>query len=303
MDQLIEQIQKEKGSDIRTWIDLFEKLNLESRLLPDSFQLLREHQIARHGHATMHYAREISAAAAESFLSLAEELSDETSPGVASRAIDLIIQKKTIFQCRDAHTYGGYYAGAEPEMDWQWETLIAPFIDDADFTSTLELAPGHGRNSAKLSRRASEIYLVDVNQTCIDACRQRFGDELGQCRFHYNVTNGDSLPFIANDTITFVYSFDSMVHFDKTIVRAYLREFSRVMKRGATGFLHHSNYGTIKPNSDWAQNPGNRSDVSAPLFAQYCIEFGLEVTEQRLHGLAEGRGIEGLDCVTLIRKS
>lgn len=146
------------------------------------------------------------------------------------------------------------------------------------------------------------IYLVDVNTTCIDACRDRFGDVSNGCRFQSYVTNGDSLPFIADETITFVYSFDSMVSFDKGYVSILAGIYYRVMKPGPR-ILHHSNYGTIKPNSDWAQNPGNRSDVSASLFAKYCTEVGLEVTDQRLHGLAEGRGIEGLDCVTLIRKT
>jgi len=303
MNQLIKMIRNNRCSDVRRWIELFDILREESRLSPESLQLLREHQISKHGHAVNYYAKEIGTAASEDFKRLAEDLSAESSPDVASRAIELIIRKKSAFQCRDAHTEGGYYAGAEPAMDWQWNSLILPYIDNADFTSVLELAPGHGRNSEKLSQRAEEIHLVDVNQTCIDACRHRFGEMHNQCRFHYYVTNGDSLPFIGDETITFVYSFDSMVHFDKTIVRAYLLEFCRVMKPGATGFLHHSNYGTVKPNSDWAQNPGNRSDVSASIFANYCAELGLEVIDQRLHGLAEGRGIEGLDCVTLIRKA
>lgn len=62
----------------------------------------------------------------------------------------------------------------------------------------------------------------------------------------------DSPPFIDSGSISFVYSFDSMVHFDKSIIRAYLVEFARVMRGGATGFLHHSNYGAFHPNTDWA---------------------------------------------------
>jgi SAM-dependent methyltransferase len=300
--QLIETIRKERGSDIQTWIHLFAMLAGESRLPTDSLDLLQEHQIVSNGHAINYYAKEISITAITEFKALAEELSAESSADVAIRCINLIIRRKSVLQCRDAHTEGGYYAAAEPEMDWQWNSLILPFIGSVDSTNVLELGPGHGRNSEKLSQSAAEIYLVDVNKTCIDACRARFGDVHNDCRFYYHVTNGDSLPFIPDSSITFIYSFDSMVHFDKTIVRAYLREFHRVMKPGATGFLHHSNYGAMRPNSDWAQNPGNRSDVSALLFAKYCAEFDLEVTDQRMHGLAEGRGIKDLDCVTLIRK-
>jgi SAM-dependent methyltransferase len=263
---------------------------------------LIEHDIEIDGHQINHYAPEFIKSNSEYMHQMSVQLNKETAVDVANGVIHVIVQKKCIFQCRDSHTEGGYYRDAEPEMDRQWNLLIEPFIRAADFSSVLELAPGHGRNSEKLSKLASEIYLVDVNQTCIDACKARFGDEKNGCKFHYNVTDGDSLPFIRDTSISFVYSFDSMVHFDKSVVRAYLVEFVRVMKPGATGFLHHSNYGAIKPNSDWAKNHGNRSDVSAKLFAQYCSELGLEVTDQRLHGLKEGRGLEGLDCVTVLRK-
>ena len=33
-----------------------------------------------------------------------------------------------------------------------------------------------------------------------------------------------------------------MVHFDSDVVRAYLKEFRRILKPGGHGFCHHSNY-------------------------------------------------------------
>ena len=249
-----------------------------------------------------HYADEISAAASSELRSLAARISNDNVDAVAAQVVAIFVQKKSVFQCRDSHTNGLYYAHAETEMDWQWQNLIEPYIREADLSSVLELAPGHGRTSVKLVQQGARImHLVDVNQTCIDACRERFGEQRSACRFYYYVTGGDSLPFIESESITFVYSFDSMVHFDKSIVRA-LREFARIMKAGAAGFLHHSNYGAVKPNSDWAKNYGNRSDMSAALFREYCAEIGLEVTDQRMHGLAERRGIPDLDCVSLIRR-
>jgi hypothetical protein len=55
---------------------------------------------------------------------------------------------------------------------------------------------------------------------------------------------------IASDSITLVYTWDSMVHFDKLIVQDYLAEIKRVLKAGSSAFLHHSNYGEKSPDSD-----------------------------------------------------
>jgi hypothetical protein len=50
-----------------------------------------------------------------------------------------------------------------------------------------------------------------------------------------------------------------------------------------------------------ATGPPTQAAV-ASIFAGYCEQLGLEVLEQRLHGKAEGRHMDGLDCVTLFRK-
>ena len=72
----------------------------------------------------------------------------------------------------------------------------------------------------------------------------------------------------------------------------------------AAGLLESTHYlrNQLLPDSDWASNHGNRSDMSAQLFRTYCDELSLQVLQQKLHGLAEGRGQDGLDCVTVFRK-
>ncbi|WP_354677169.1 class I SAM-dependent methyltransferase [Cupriavidus plantarum] len=300
---VVSAIRKSDGANVKDWVTLIQMLRDEGKFTPDVVSRIESHEIGAEGHAVNHFADEISKASATELRALASQLSPKRPEDVVTQALDIIIKKKSIFQCRDAHTEGGYYADAELGMDWQWDNLIAPFIRDADLSVALELAPGHGRNSAKLIQQGAKVlHLVDVNQTCIDACRDRFGAQTGDCQLQYHVTAGDSLPFIETESLTFVYSFDSMVHFDRSIILAYLREFARAMKPGATGYIHHSNYGAIAPNSDWAKNIGNRSDMSAALFREYCAEVGLEVTDQRLHGRAEQRGIDDLDCASLIRK-
>jgi hypothetical protein len=94
-----------------------------------------------------------------------------------------------------------------------------------------------------------------------------------------------------------------MVHFDKLIVRDYVHDIARVLKTGGSAFLHHSNYGAVSPDSDWASNPGTRSDMSAELMRVYAAESGLQVVSQHIQGRAEGWGTDELDCVSILRKS
>jgi len=222
------------------------------------------------------------------------------TPDVIVQAIDEIIRWKTIAQCAHAHRSGPYFTAAEAAMQAQWDTTIWPIIKNEDFTSTLELACGHGRNTEFLRRPAASIDLVDVNPDCIAACRARFGESKDGCRFRYHLTDGDRFAGIPDASISFGYSWDSMVHFDKLVVQDYVREFARVLKPGGTAFLHHSNYGAIFPHTDWAKNPGSRSDMSAGLMHRYAGAAGLTIKFQRLSGIADGWGIDDLDCLTLL---
>jgi SAM-dependent methyltransferase len=196
---------------------------------------------------------------------------------------------------------GPYYENAEQYMDRQWRDMIYPNIKDRDFTCVLELAPGHGRNTEKLRAFAKEIHLVDINEPCIEACRNRFAGAEGPCKLHFHVNDGVSLGMIADGTISFIYSWDAAVYVDRLILRGYIHEFARILKPGGSGFVHHSNYGAIAPNPDsnWRDNPAWRSTMSAKLFADYCQEAGLVLEDQKL---LLWNSIEGLDCISVFRK-
>jgi hypothetical protein len=289
---------------LHNWTFLIRALIIEGRLDVDTKQLVNEHRLVDPVGIVALYWPEISTAIMPDLMHAASLIDSVNKTDVLRGLIEQIIRKKTIFQCRDDHVgTGGYYDEAERYMAWQWENLIYSVIKDKDFSRVLELAPGHGRNTELLRHLSREIHLVDVNQTCIDACKERFGNEKDGCRFFYYVNDGNFLPQMRDESISFVYSFDSMVHFDKLVVRDYITEFARVMKQGATGFIHHSNLGSRLPNSDWAKNHGSRSDVSAEGFKTYCESVGLKVTYQRLMGPAEGVSVQDLDCLTIFEKA
>jgi SAM-dependent methyltransferase len=279
----------------RAWIALARK-NFNS-LPPQTQLLMNRHDLVSDSAVIVFFQDYIEKEAAEKF----QALSANPTPAAIAEAIDEIIRWVTVAQCAHAHRAGLYFARAEEVMSIQWEHVIWPIIKDEDFTSTLELACGHGRNTVFLRRYAKSIDLVDVNRTCIDVCEKRFGSEKDGCAFRYHVTTGNSLP-VPTSSISFVYTWDSMVHFDKLVVRDYVHDVFRALKPGGSAFLHHSNYGTVAPDSSWTKNHGNRSDMTAELMRNYAQEAGLGIKFQRLTGTADGWGIDDLDCLTLLVK-
>jgi ubiquinone/menaquinone biosynthesis C-methylase UbiE len=189
---------------------------------------------------------------------------------------------------------GPYYDEAEAAMDYQWRAEIWPLISAADFACTVELAPGHGRNSERLRQLATRLYLVDINIENIDFLKRRFADVENVVVVH---NNGVDLAAIPDATVTFVYSFDSMVHFDSDVVRAYLGEFERVLKAGGQGFCHYSNY-TGNPTGSYRDHPGWRNFMSVALFEHYLTKEGLTpIRSRRIRETADSS-----DAVTLFRK-
>ena len=193
-----------------------------------------------------------------------------------------------------------YFDQAEPDIDAQWKNLIWPMIKDLDFSSVVDLAAGHGRNSEKLKEVAEKIFIVDINQENIDYCQKRF---LGANKFEFIKSDGFSLRPISNNSISLIYCFDAMVHFDSDIVKAYLMEFFRVLQPGGYGFCHHSNY-TENPVGDFKESPHWRNFMSKQLFAHYCAKANLQVISTKVINWGAGSDFyPELDCLTLFRKS
>jgi ubiquinone/menaquinone biosynthesis C-methylase UbiE len=260
--------------------------------------LVASHELTSSGHAVNAFAPQIVANCGPNL----DRYALEPVQNIGS-VIDDFVRWKTIAQCGHSHDVSkGYFTDAEPAMQTQWDKVIYPLIANLDFTAVLDLACGHGRNSEFLRRLTQEIHLLDVNQSCIDACKARFGDELEGTKFHYHLTDGNHLRAVADDSLTLVYSWDSMVHFDKLVVRDYVLDIRRVLKPGGSAFLHHSNFGAVSPDSDWAHNVGTRSDMSAALMREYAAEAGLEVVSQHIQGRKEGWGTDDLDCASVLRK-
>jgi SAM-dependent methyltransferase len=289
---------KRNSGDLWAWVALAQGVGGRAKVLADVHGLHRSNI-----RFSLRNGADILEKASPTLCRLTSTLHGDKDSETIISAIEEIVRWKTISQCRNASRWDdGYFSEVESNMAWQWSDIIWPIIKDADFASVLELAPGYGRNTELLRRHAKTIHLVDVNQSCLDACRARFGSDRDGCVFHYHLTDGNHFQMIPDASITFGYSWDSMVHFNKLVVRDYLFEFARVLKPGCRAFLHHSNYGAFKPNSDWVTNYGARSDVSASIFNCYAEEAGLAVRFQRLSGVKDGWGVDDLDCLSIIER-
>jgi ubiquinone/menaquinone biosynthesis C-methylase UbiE len=187
-----------------------------------------------------------------------------------------------------------YYDDAEPYTEHVWRH-VSPYLSGCDFSVALDLAAGHGRHSTKLLPRAERLYIVDIRPENVDFCRARFGDDE---RIRYVVTDGRSLEAIPSDSVTLAFCFDAMVHFDSDTVRAYLREFGRVLRPGGKGFCHHSNYAS-NPGGDWQDNPHWRNFMSRELFCHYARKSGLRILRS---DVIDWTDAPALDCYTLFER-
>jgi hypothetical protein len=188
-----------------------------------------------------------------------------------------------------------YFEPAEATMDPQWE-YVQSFLGKypINYSNTMELSCGHGRNSERLSTLSKNLVLVDVVPENILFCKTRFSDK----SWRFVINNGFDLREISNKSITFVYCFEAAVHFDLEIILSYIKEFRRVMTPGAFGFVHHSNV-TANPGKDYRAIPHGRNFMSKEIFAHLCVHNGLEIVDQHIFD----QGGPEADCFSLFRKN
>jgi len=186
-----------------------------------------------------------------------------------------------------------YFQVAEKDGRWLWDNLVWPFISDCDFSDVLDLAAGHGRNSVLLLDHVKRLTVTDVQPGNVEFCRRRFRDRTNVA---YSVINGYNFQPIGDQSLTLIYCFDSMVHFDSDVVRSYLRDSLRVLKPGGRGFFHHSNY---TGGHDWRCNPNARNFMSKELFEHYALKEGLSIVRQKVINWGS---LENSDCMSVVEK-
>ncbi|MCB1009749.1 MAG: class I SAM-dependent methyltransferase [Acidobacteria bacterium] len=197
-------------------------------------------------------------------------------------------------------TYAWSAGGEEWSESWggsaaQWRFTLAPRL--ARFlpaSRIVEIGCGHGRWTHYLRERCDEVIALDLVDSCVAACRERFGDDP---RVVCRSTDGLSLTGVEDASVDLVFSFDSLVHAELDTLERYLVEMARCLRPGGAAFLHHSNFGEILALRPGSWNHHWRAEsVSAELFAERCEAVRLRCVTQEI---VDWGGIEDCDVLSV----
>ncbi|MCU0524736.1 MAG: class I SAM-dependent methyltransferase [Elainella sp. Prado103] len=164
-----------------------------------------------------------------------------------------------------------------------WGTIFPRIKDFVPAPTILEIAPGYGRFTDYLRFLCNQLIVVDLTPSCIEACRQRFS-ESRNIQFFNN--DGKSLEMIEDQSIDFVFSFDSLVHVESDVLEAYLQQLSHKLKPNGIGFFHHSNIGEyVNPETgetEFLNVHWRAKTVTSQDFFDICKNAGLQCISQEL---------------------
>jgi ubiquinone/menaquinone biosynthesis C-methylase UbiE len=130
-------------------------------------------------------------------------------------------------------------AWGNPSMQW-YGTILPRIHRFLPTDSILEIACGYGRWTQFLKNLCHHLEVIELSDECIQACKKRFSESI---HIKYHLNDGKSLDMISDNSINFVFSFDSLVHADETVMNAYISQLPRILKEDGVAFIHHSNLG------------------------------------------------------------
>lgn len=132
--------------------------------------------------------------------------------------------------------------------DMQWYgTILTRIHEFVPAITVLEIAPGFGRWTKYLSGLAEQLIVIDLVEKCIDYCKKKFANEK---HLKYYVNDGKSIDMVEDNTLDFVFSFDSLVHAEMDVMLAYIEQLSKKLSNNGVAFIHHSNIGEYKNLTD-----------------------------------------------------
>lgn len=209
-----------------------------------------------------------------------------------------------------------YYFQAETSARQSFDsiksTIGASLFNSFDFSAVLDFACGYGRIASHFSRLSKRLICCDINYDSISYCRDRFVPIASSAKPDTTDSNANRsclYEFIVNDleqitledaSLSFIYSWDAMVHFDKEMVERYVKEFSRLLQPGGYGFIHHSNYATIsKSKKNYKENSSWRGHVTKEDVCSMLEQNHFRVVKQQP---IPWNNIENLDCISVFQK-
>ncbi|MCP4198971.1 MAG: class I SAM-dependent methyltransferase [Proteobacteria bacterium] len=200
-------------------------------------------------------------------------------------------------------------------VDMHWYGTLLPRIHEFLPAKTiLEIAPGYGRWTQYLKDQCERLIAVDLSAVCIEACRQRF-NKIPHISLHLN--DGKSLNMVPDNSVDFVFSFDSLVHAESAVLEAYLSQLVNKLTPEGVGFVHHSNLGEFEgyfsktnklpPNiryriHQWGlleRDHWRAMSMTAERFVDLAERYGLQAIGQEIINWSSKREI---DCISTFCK-
>ncbi|TNF58487.1 MAG: class I SAM-dependent methyltransferase [Burkholderiales bacterium] len=211
-----------------------------------------------------------------------------------------LMSNKIKQQIKNDWSEAPYYDLVESDsaMRYFWgNPIFDDLFEKLDLSKVAELACGHGRHSDWIAKHhdLGSLVLVDINKSNIDYCVERFKSTPN---VKFIVNEGSDLKGIPDNSLTALFCYDAMVHFEFDDVFSYLIEIYRCLTPNGMALLHHSN-NDKQPGNLYSQNIHWRNYMSASLFKHMAIRAGLRVLEQRVFDWGDAKD---LDCVTLLQK-
>jgi SAM-dependent methyltransferase len=185
--------------------------------------------------------------------------------------------------------------GDEWTLSPEWKTsVVKTFIDPyyVNCGTLLEIGPGAGRWTEYLIAKAGKLIGVDISETCVAECRNRFPSA------EFEVGNGKDIAMIPSGTVDAIWSFDVFVHINGAEFSSYIEEFRRVLKPAGLAIIHHGSVG--------GSNGGWRSNVTDAMVREYMAANGFDIAEQVHSWLDQGTKYSaGLyaDTITIARRA
>jgi len=179
---------------------------------------------------------------------------------------------------------GDEWSAAWGGTEYLWYGTIFPRVSSFVPTGTiLEIAPGYGRCTRYLKDLCDKLIVVDLAENCIRTCKRRF---TSSSHIQYVVNDGKSLDMIEDESIDFVFSWDSLVHAESDVLLSYLEHLAIKLRPESWGFIHHSNIGSFLDVETGKLAIANRhwraESMTADLFGEFCRKAGLVCISQEL---------------------
>ncbi len=174
-----------------------------------------------------------------------------------------------------------YFNKVEPKAERFWieQSRYRRFFNQMNHDTVVEIACGKGRHTAIAAPLCGTIWATDTSVDAIEECKARFKDTPN---VRVALVSGDSgLAMIDSGSITAVFSYDAMVHFEMLTVASYLAEISRILRQRGRALLHHSNYGE-NPEGKFTDNPGWRNFMTMDIMRYLASRNNLKVVKHRI---------------------